>query len=500
MNKSIFNAKRFILKPLLNTLALLVVLLLVVVIYGGFNILTHSQSDNQEHLRYKQAYLSQLESRAPLNDPPNIVFVLYDDMGYGDIGPGSSEQTSTPHIDRLAENGVTLTQFYSPAPSCTPSRTGFLTGRLAPRAGLSTVVFPSDHVMTYFAEAFRDTNWRLPAEETLIPEMLRAVGYSTAMIGKWHLGDTSPSLPNEFGFQQYFGPLYSNDMTPFALYRNTEIEMSAPADQTRLSETYTREATRFIRAKRDNPFFLYFAHSFPHIPLFTNEENAGRSRAGLYGDVIEEIDDGVGEIIQALEDTGQLDNTIVIVTSDNGPWFQGSPGERRGRKGDTFEGGMRVPFIAHWPNRLPAGTSSNQIAMGIDLLPTIASWLGLPLPQDRIIDGRSIASMLESGSSSPHEYLHYYSDETLLAVRDQHFKFRPRSGIAYGLAHTPVWVGFPRGPWLFDIEDDATESFDVSMLYVTDMERLSKEFDRKQEEMTTNKRGWLPIGGTTEER
>jgi len=440
-----------------------------------------------------------LANRAAVKDLPNIVFILYDDLGHGDIGPGSTDQIATPNIDALAEDGVTLSQYYSPSSVCTPSRTGYLTGRLAPRAGLPSVVFPAGHPLDYLFKAFGGGNFRLPAEEILIPEMLGAIGYSTGMIGKWHMGDRSPSLPNDFGFQQFFGALYSNDMKPFALYRNTEVEVPAPADQTLLGATYTREAVRFIEANKDKPFFLYFAHNFPHIPLFVSEDGAGRSSAGLYGDVIEELDDGVGAIMQALKETGQLDSTLVIVTSDNGPWFQGSASEYRGRKGNTFEGGMRVPFIAHWPNRLPSGVKRDAMSMGIDLLPTIAEWLELPLPTDRIIDGRSIAPMLESGGASPHKYLHYYSGEKLLAVRDARFKFRPNYGIPYGEANMPFWVGFPRGPWLFNLQDDVAESFNVSMLYGADMTRLTEEYERKQNEMTANKRGWLAIEGDSEE-
>ena len=494
MNKYVRNTYKHILKPLLTTVTVLVTLLLLVVLYGGFNVLVWTQSDNQVHLDYKQSYLRQLATRTPLENPPNIVFILYDDLGYGDIGPGSTDQIATPHIDQLAANGVSLSQFYSPASACTPSRAGYLSARLAPRAGLPAVVFTPHHPMNYFAKAFGNRNLRLPAEEILIPEVLAAVGYRTGMVGKWNLGDHSPSLPNDFGFQQFFGGLYANDMKPFALYRDGEIEVEAPVDQSQLNNSYTREATQFIKSGGDQPFFLYLAHTSPHIPLSVHSDQVGRSRAGLYGDVVEDLDDGIGSIVRALEETGQLDNTLIIISSDNGPWFQGSIGGLRGRKGDTFEGGMRVPFIAHWPARLPRGVVRDQISMGIDLLPTIADWLGLPLPTDRIIDGLSVAQMLESGSPGPHEYLHYYAGEELLAVRDQRFKYRPRYGIAYGAANMPIWVGIPRGPWLFNLADDMSESFDVSTVYGADMTRLSNEFERKKNEMTVNKRGWLPTG------
>ena len=208
-------------------------------------------------------------------------------------------------------------------------------------------------------------NVRLPAEEITLAELLSAAGYATGMVGKWHLGDRSPSLPNDMGFDSYFGALYSNDMQPFALYADRDIAAEAPVDQRFLTERYTQAATNFIQQHAEEPFFLYFAHNFPHAPLSTRPERSGTSRAGLYGDVLEEIDDSVGAIVAALERTGNLDNTLIIITSDNGPWFLGDAGDQRGRKGNTFEGGMRVPFIAHWPAGIAPDRTEHAMAMGI---------------------------------------------------------------------------------------------------------------------------------------
>ncbi len=228
-----------------------------------------------------------------------------------------------------------------------------------------------------------DGHVRLPAEEITLADLLKAAGYATGMVGKWHLGDRSPSLPNDMGFDSYFGAHYSNDMAPFALYANRDIAVAAPVDQRYLTERYTQAATGFIEQHAQAPFFLYFAHNFPHDPLFVRKERSGTSKAGLYGDVVEELDDSVGAIVATLQRTGNLENTLIIISSDNGPWFLGDAGNQRGRKGNTFEGGMRVPFIAHWPAAIPAGRTEHAMAMGIDLLPTVLDLLQLPPPPDR---------------------------------------------------------------------------------------------------------------------
>ena len=470
------------------------VLILVIAVWMGYRYASFEQLDNNTHLEAKALYLQQIASSGTnINDAPNILFILYDDMGYGDIGAGetNADVIDTPSIDALAASGLVLSDFHSPAPVCTPSRAGYLTGRLAPRAGLPDVVFPSGSTKEFFAKMLmkRGSHMRLPAEEITMADVLGASGYRTGMIGKWHLGDRSPSLPNDFGFDHYFGALYSNDMEPFALYRNQVIEVEAPVDQRYLSERYTEEALAFLRAS-DEKFFLYFAHNFPHDPLHSREARLGTSKGGLYGDVLEEIDEGVGAIVEELRDSGRLDNTLIIISSDNGPWYLGNAGAQRGRKGNTFEGGMRVPFIAHWPAAISGGRNESAMAMGIDLMPTVLEILQLPPPNDRVLDGRSLLPMMTQGAASAHQYLHYYDGETLFAVRDQRFKYRGAAGVFYGTDQMPISGAVPQKEWLFDLQSDPGESYDVSAHYPQKLAELKAEFNRKNTEMQANLRGW----------
>jgi arylsulfatase A-like enzyme len=470
-------------------------LALLIALFLSYRLLTAPQTDNQTGVAAKQDYLTRISQRnGPRADAPNIVFILYDDLGYGDLGAGAVDNTmiDTPNIDKLAAGGVVLTDFHSPSPVCTPSRAGYLTGRLAPRAGLPNVVFPSGSIKGFLfsAVAAPHTNVRLPAEEITLADLLKAAGYATGMVGKWHLGDRSPSLPNDMGFDSYFGALYSNDMKPFALYANRDITAPAPADQRYLTERYTLAATDFIERHARDPFFLYFAHNFPHDPLSVRKERSGRSKAGLYGDVLEEIDDSVGTIVATLERTGNLDNTLIIITSDNGPWFLGDAGNQRGRKGNTFEGGMRVPFIAHWPAAIEGGRTEHAMAMGIDLLPTVLDLLQLPPPPDRLLDGRSMLKVLTQGGPSPHDYLYYYEGETLFSVRDQRFKYRGPAGVFYSTDQFLVGGAIPQKEWLFDLSGDQREAYDTSDRNPQDLERLRAAFNARKLEMADNKRGW----------
>lgn len=477
---------------LVSSVILLAVLLLLFV---GYRVASVSQSDDEDHLQAKQDYLKVIQDSTLPPGAPNIVFILYDDMGYGDIGAGArgSNMIATPHIDQLATSGVTLSDFHSPSPVCTPSRTGYLTGRLAPRAGLPTVVFPTDSTKALAVSTLMNpgTNTRLPAEEITLADLLKAAGYATGMVGKWHLGDRSPSLPNDMGFDDYFGALYSNDMEPFAFYRNKEIAEPAPADQTRMTEKYTQAAIKFIEKNANENFFLYFAHNFPHDPLMVREERAGTSNAGLFGDVLEEIDDSVGEIVETLRRTGTLDNTLIIITSDNGPWYLGDAGNQRGRKGNTFEGGMRVPFIAHWPSQFQALGVVDSMAMGTDLFPTVLDILNLPAPSDRLLDGRSILDVITQGAPTPHDYLYYYDSETLFAVRNQRFKYRGAAGVMYYTDSMPMAGAVPQKEWLFDLAGDPRESYDTSLKHPEHLNQLREAFNAKKGEMAENLRGWV---------
>ncbi len=474
----------------------LLMLAVVAALFVGYRVATYSQVDDNARVAGKQDYLAGLRSDPGVKaSGPNVIFILYDDMGYGDIGAGAADSAmiKTPNIDHLAANGVSLTDFYSPAPVCTPSRAGFLTGRLPARAGLPYVVFPTGSTTQLIGGMVLNpkANARLPAEEITLADIFRAAGYATGMVGKWHLGDRSPSLPNDMGFDSFFGSLYSNDMHPFALYRDRTIAVEPPVDQRKLTEIYTKEATAFINAHAQESFFLYMAHNFPHDPLSVRQELSGKSDAGLFGDVLEEIDAGVGEIVATLEHTGNLDNTLIIISSDNGPWFLGNAGDHRGRKGNTFEGGMRVPFIAHWPAEIPGGRTEAAMAMGTDMLPTILAILDLPAPVDRVIDGRSILPVLTSGAKTPHDFLYYYDGVTLFALRDQRFKYRGSKGVVYGTDELPIAVSIRQKEWLFDLQGDERESYDTSDRHPQDLQRLRSAFDAKVAEMEVNKRGWL---------
>ena len=340
--------------------------------------------------------------RAEAAGPPNVVVILADDLGYGDLGSYGADLIATPRLDAMAAEGVRLTSFYAAANVCTPSRAGLLTGRQPIRYGLAAgVVFPqSEH--------------GLPPEEVTLAETLRARGYTTLAIGKWHLGHQPQHWPTAQGFDAFYGVPYSNDMSPFPLYRNDEV-LEAEVDQRTLTKRYTEEAVRFVEAA-EGPFFLYLAHTFPHIPLHASDAFEGRSEASRYGDTVEEIDWSTGEILDALDRAGLTENTLVVFTSDNGPWFEGSPGALRGRKGETYDGGHRVPFLARWPGMLPAGAVRDAPLTGLDLMPTVARLADAPLP-DAEIDGRDAWPVLAEGAASPHEHVLFFNEDQIVGVR-----------------------------------------------------------------------------------
>lgn len=469
-------------------------IVLVLSCFAFFKVAFYHQTDNQKHNVLKGKYLEKIAKTSQAVDGPkgpNVILILFDDMGYGDISAFGSSAISTPNIDAVASEGAMLTQYYAPAPVCTPSRVATLTGRYAPRAGLSQVVFPEGHFMSDF-QKLQGKNIRLPAEEITIAETLKSAGYATGMVGKWHVGDLSPSLPNDMGFEYFFGAHYSNDMPEFSLYRNRELIDKHPIDQTTLTSRYTDEAVSFIKQHKNESFFLYLPHNFPHVPLFTSKQQSGKSKAGLYGDVVADLDDNVGAIIAALKEHQLDDNTLVIITSDNGPWWQGSPGGLRGRKADTFDGGMRVPFIAWWPGKIPEQKVIQGLASGVDILPTILDLAHLPLPEDRIIDGLSLKSMLLNNKPSPHKTLYYYSGDELFAMRSKRFKYH----ISRPIVHPTAWqmpfnIAMRQDPWLFDLDNDFDESYDVSNKYPQILKQMKIQLDNKNTEMQKNPRGWI---------
>ena len=354
--------------------------------------------------------------------PPNIVLIFTDDQGYQDIGCFGSPLIKTPNLDRMAEEGVRLTDFYSANSVCSPSRAALLTGCYPNRVGVTGVLFPRHST-------------GLNPSETTIAEILGERGYATACFGKWHLGHKKPFLPTNHGFDSYFGIPYSNDMSIdptmaisatvrwregasleqfrkskpkknwVPLFENGQV-VEYPADQTTLTQRYTERALAFIESNKERPFFLYLPHTMPHIPLFASDGFRGKSARGPYGDTIEEIDDSVGQILAALDRHSIADKTLVIYTSDNGPWKLtggrgGSAYPLRGYKFSTYEGGMRVPCIMRWPSKIPAGSVCREIAATIDLLPTLSRLAGCELPTDVVIDGRDIRPLLFYPTTAP---------------------------------------------------------------------------------------------------
>ncbi len=403
-------------------------------------------------------------SAATSREAPNFIVILTDDLGYGDIGAFGANKIATPNLDSMAKQGAVLTNFYAAANICTPSRAGLLTGRYPIRTGLGhQVIMPND-------------TRGLPDEEVTIAEMLGVHGYRTALVGKWHLGHQEAHWPTNHGFNEYYGLPYSNDMTPLALYRGTEV-VEEPVDQTTLTKRYTEESIRFIEESGDTPFFLYLAHAFPHIPLFASEQFDGKSEAGLYGDTVEELDWSTGEILEALKRLGKDENTLVVFTSDNGPWFEGSSGPLRDRKGSTWEGGYRVPFIAYWSGQIKRGTRSEAIAMGIDILPTIATLARIDLSNAPTLDGKNIWPVLTGSDESPHDHLLLFNNEDIVGVRTQDWK------LATHTYYRDFYFPFGQfGYWLlFDMTEDATEQYSLARENPEVLKRLREIVTTKTE-------------------
>jgi arylsulfatase A-like enzyme len=437
------------------------------------------------------------KSDNPTNRSPNFVIIFTDDQGYADVGVFGATDIKTPNLDRMAQEGIRLTDFYVAGPVCTPSRAGLLTGCYPKRVGLHVgVLWP-------------DSPTGLNPEELTIAEVLRARGYATACIGKWHLGRPATFLPTRQGFDTFLGIPYSNDMIPehilsilggnfppLPLLRNEEV-IETGTDQNSLTRRYTEEALRFIKENRKGPFFLYLAHSMPHYPCHASEEfrdeRVTEAHRGIYASAVQEIDWSVRQILDILKELDLDDRTLVIFTSDNGPWLlarmlfrepTGNARPLRGWKGETFEGGVRVPAIMRWPGRLPEGAVCSELVSTLDLLPTIARYAGaeLPVGSEHRIDGKDIAAVLEIPEGiSPHEYFYYYDSDTgeLEAVRDKEgWKLHMRRH------RTPVAE-------LYYLPDDIGESDNVFLLnpdVVDRLERAANEFD---EEVTANAR---PVG------
>jgi arylsulfatase A-like enzyme len=482
-------------RSLIRLFALLVLLPIVAVLWLAGRIVFHSQSDDAEHLITKQAYLDRVADLAPAGGSrPNLVLILFDDLGYGDLGAYGSASLRTPSLDRLAAEGVRFRHGYAASPYCSASRAGLLTGRFAVRSGLDHVVQAPWSWRDLLLRA-GGRNRRLPLEEITLAELLSAAGYATAIFGKWHLGDESPSLPHERGFDEFYGLLHSNDQGRPEVRRDGEIVEHHPIDQAGLTRRYTDEAVRFLEESAGEPFFLYLPQTFPHVPLHAPAERRGASEGGLYGDVVEELDASVGRVLETLERLGLAEDTLVVATSDNGPWFQGSGGGVRGRKMEVFEGGTRVPWIVRWPAQVSPGQVIDTPITGLDLFPTILAAAGLPAPEDRILDGASMLPLLTGETPADEREIWYLQIGALRAVRAGRFKYHDRHRLLYG---NPMdWPAAPfvdKGPWLFDLELDPDESYDVGVRHPEVVRRLAARLAEKRREVARNPGGWRAAG------
>lgn len=386
---------------------------------------------------------------------PNLIVVLADDLGYGDLGVFGNGVIRTPNIDRMAAEGVRLTTFYASANVCTPSRAGLLSGRYPIRTGLAR-------------DVIRQTDKHgLPLSEITIAEALRP-DYATALVGKWHLGHVAPFWPpTQHGFDLFSGLPYSHDMAPIAYYAaGPGVELTEePMAMDRLTEKFFARGLDFIDANKDRSFFLLLTLTAPHVPLDPHPDHAGKSSAAEYGDVVEEIDAGMGRLFARLKQHGIDEDTLVILTSDNGPWWEGSAGGLRDRKGGAgWEGGYRVPFIARQPGRIPAGIVNDAMAMNIDLFPTLVGWADGQVPNVEL-DGLDIASLLTTRRApSPHDELVLFQNEDIAAIRTQRWKYVVRSN--YRTYEAPLDAA-GRVDWavLIDLTNDPAEVYDVSARY-----------------------------------
>lgn len=430
-----------------------------------------------------------VRSQENLGKNPNFIIIFADDLGYGDLGVYGHPTIRTPHLDQMAAEGQKWTNFYVGASVCTPSRAALLTGRLPVRNGMASdkrrVLFPN-------------SKFGLPNSEITLAEQLKKAGYNSACIGKWHLGHKEEYLPTNNGFDYYFGIPYSNDMDfvgnreeyreakgnlptqnfNVPLMRNTEI-IERPANQNTITKRYTEETISYIKKNKDNPFFIYLAHNLPHIPLFASKAFLGKSKRGIYGDVVEEIDHGIGEIMAALKEEGLDKNTIVVFTSDNGPWLSygingGSAGLLKAGKGMTWEGGMREPCIFWSPSNITPAVI-NELGTTMDLFTTFSALAGIPIPEDRVMDGFDLSTTLFKNAPSPRKGVFYYRGTQLYAARLGDYKAHYITQGAYGQFGNKM---VHDTPLLYNLNEDPSENFDIGAKHpeiLADIDRMVQE-------------------------
>jgi len=446
------------------------------------------------------AVLAAAPGPARAGRPPSVVIILAADLGYGDLGCYSHPSIRTPNLDRMAAEGMRFTDFYVAACVCTPSRAALLTGRLPIRSGMSGDL---QHRVQN-----RNSPGGLPPEEITIARALKGKGYATQCVGKWHLGHHPQNLPTRHGFDGFYGLRWSNDMEPArgipkgasaslhpkpewwncTLMRNDQ-PIEQPADLSTLTRRYTEEAVRFIQQNRKRPFFLYFAHTYPHIPLFASKAFQKTSPRGLYGDVVEELDWSVGQVLDTLRKQGLDKNTLVFFTSDNGPWLVkdlvgGCAGLLQGGKGSTWEGGMREPGIAWWPGRIKAGTVNRELACSMDLFNTCLTLAGAPIPSDRIIDGVDMTPMLLGKGPGRRNMVIYYNGDEVYALRKGAYKAHFSTYSGYGKEapenHNP--------PLLFHLPNDPGERFNIAADHPEVIADIRQELEEYRATLVPGKR------------
>ena len=442
------------------------------------------------------------------SNKPNFIVIFADDLGYGDLGIFGHPTIKTPHLDKMATEGQKWTNFYVASSVCSPSRAALLTGRLPVRTGVTGVLFPHSET-------------GLPQSEITIAKTLKNNGYKTAAVGKWHLGHKSPFLPTDHGFDSYYGIPYSNDMDKVEelftnhftlaenetyqaynvpLMRNKEI-IERPADQRTITKRYTEEAVSKIKSLKDEPFFIYLAHSLPHIPLFRSEEFKDVSAAGFYGDVIEEIDWSVGQILKTLKEEGIDENTLVFFSSDNGPWHifkthGGSAGMLQGAKGGTFEGGFRVPTIFWWPGTIEPGVVMD-MATTMDLLPTFTQLSNANLPGDRIYDGYNLTPLIKGTGKSERDVVFYYRGKQVYAVRKGPYKAHFITELSWGASRTSRFVTDTEieitdkptvleTPLLYNVNVDPAERYNIAEQHPEVIDEIQKILEEHRNELKTS--------------
>jgi arylsulfatase A len=430
---------------------------------------------------------------------PNFIVILADDLGYADVGCFGATEIKTPQLDRMAKEGRRFTDFYVGGPTCTPSRAALLTGCYPVRAGFDDAISRrADGGVSPSRVLHANATLGLNSDEVTVAELLKDAGYATGMIGKWHLGDAPQFNPTYHGFNEFFGVPYSNDMEPYYFLRGAE-RLPEPIDRDNQIRRYTDEASAFIRKHRDKPFFLYFAHAMPHTPLAASNAFRGKSKRGPFGDAVEEIDWSVGQILDTLRELKLDERTLVVFTSDNGPWHArgengGSATPLRGGKGSTYEGGVREPCIMWWPGTIPADSVCRQVAATMDFLPTFAALAGAKLPTNRTIDGHDIRPLLtDDKAKSPWTALYYYFGNELHAVRSGPWKLRAKNHLLNENIYrrdARAEVSIP--PALYNLHRDPGEQKSVLDDHPNITKRLQKLLDQARADLGDSLTGVKP--------